>query len=136
MAALEGTAHDHRLDKGREGVVLVVRSGNTYGGSPAGSRILVDERELRNNALRTSCMTIDEHAKLVAEREARVKAAENPEPPQITRIVEAGLKRLADQATVQEKPAEPIVDAEPDVAPPDDAAPELQLPSKKQQKRR
>jgi len=133
MGALEGTSHDHRVDKNRPGVELIVRSGNRYGGSGAGEHVLVDERELKSASTRHACMTLEEHEALLAEREAKRKAAENPLPPQITRIVEAGLARLAEQAAA-EKPAAPTVDAEPEVAPPDDAAPEPQLPNRKKRR--
>lgn len=135
MGALEGTAHDHRVDKETPGVELIVRSGNRYGGSPAGSHILVDERETKSAAARHACMTPQEYEELLAEREAKRKAAENPEPPQITRIVEAGLKRLADQAAAAAAKPEPIVDSEPEAVAPDDAAPEPQLPNRKKQRR-
>jgi hypothetical protein len=76
MMSTERDLHDHRENVSAKGVELIVRPNNKLGASHAGTKVLVDESELRNHSTMSSCMTLEEAAELEAERERRRLEAE------------------------------------------------------------
>lgn len=71
--------HDYRQDKSSDGVVLVVRTGNRYGGAHEGEFVRVDERETRNPSTISACYSVEEREELERRRrEAEERAAARP----------------------------------------------------------
>jgi hypothetical protein len=87
--------HDYRGDRSKDGVALVVRQGNKYGGALAGEEVLVDECELRNPSTMAACAPHDVLAKAAAEREAAAaKLAAEVKKASVQSAIDAGLAQM------------------------------------------
>lgn len=89
---------DLRQNKKKQGVELIVRPGNKYGGARAGESVLVDESELLNSSTRSACMTLDEVDALESARESQRREVqrmrEAAEKSDVKNMVDAGLERI------------------------------------------
>lgn len=72
--SVERVEHDYSSGK-TETAVLIVRPGNKYGSSAAGTKIIVDEKELRNSSTMAACMTETEQEMLLDLKRSAVVAA-------------------------------------------------------------
>ncbi|MEO9194594.1 MAG: hypothetical protein ABI445_13120 [Polyangia bacterium] len=107
MMITERDPNDHRQNIKAEGVELVVRPNNRLGASRAGTKVRVDEAELRNHSTMSACMTLEEADALEAERERRRLAAEAAAKSRprngIVDAIEAGFDVIAKTALAKAK---------------------------------